>query len=321
MPKVSVIIPVFNTERFLRECLDSVCNQTLSDIEIICVNDASQDNSLEILKEYSSKDKRIKIINFTENRGVSVARNAGINEACGEYLGFVDSDDFISPEFYEKLYKKAARSDVEVVKGNIYDVDSEGKNPVLTDFYAMNDKIRENKAYFYYGFTSAIYKKDFVQAYKLKFPENISYFEDPYFSIFASIYLKQIDFDDSVCYFYIRHNNSACKNTNTYKKFQGTLESIKLILERLNHTQIPKKDYLIYLSFLLRQTTRWCSDIEIPSEATFAAVDMLTHILKNKYGEQELLRVYFEDEIYFKKLAKEKSRKEIFNKLREKIGK
>lgn len=110
MPKVSVIIPVYNTEKYLRKCLDSVCNQTLSDIEIICVNDCSPDNSLEILNEYAQKDNRIKVINFEENKGVSIARNTGIDSATGEFIGFVDADDFVDLDFYEKLYNKATET-------------------------------------------------------------------------------------------------------------------------------------------------------------------------------------------------------------------
>ena len=83
MPKVSVIIPVYNVEKYLRKCLDSVCAQTLEDIEIICVNDCSPDDSIEILKEYASKDNRIKIIDFKENRGVAVSRNEAIKIATG----------------------------------------------------------------------------------------------------------------------------------------------------------------------------------------------------------------------------------------------
>lgn len=106
MSKVSVIIPVYNTEKFLRKCLDSVCNQTLQDIEIICINDCSTDGSSEILREYAGKDNRIKLIELFENGGAAKARNIGIDIAHGEYIGFVDSDDFVDLDFYEKLYKK-----------------------------------------------------------------------------------------------------------------------------------------------------------------------------------------------------------------------
>ena len=102
MPKISVIVPVYKVEKFLPKCLESLINQTLKDIEIICINDGSPDNSLKILEEYAKKDSRIKIIN-QKNAGPSVARNNGMSAASGEYIGFVDSDDWIDLDFYEKL--------------------------------------------------------------------------------------------------------------------------------------------------------------------------------------------------------------------------
>ena len=98
MNKVSIIVPVYNIEKYLAKCLDSLINQTLEDIEIICVNDGSTDNSAEILNEYAQKDCRIKIIN-QDNAGLSAARNTGINAANGEYIGYVDSDDWIDLNF------------------------------------------------------------------------------------------------------------------------------------------------------------------------------------------------------------------------------
>ena len=115
MSKVSVIIPVYNVEKYLEKCLKSVCSQTLRDIEIICVNDCSPDNSLEILQEYASKEERIKIINFEQNQGVSIARNEAIKVAQGEYIAFCDSDDTISLNFCEALYNKAKQDNAQVV--------------------------------------------------------------------------------------------------------------------------------------------------------------------------------------------------------------
>ena len=134
MPKVSVIIPVYNTEKYLRRCFDSVVNQTLSDIEIICINDCSTDNSLEILQEYASKDKRIKLIDFKVNKGAAIARNIGIDAATGEYIGFVDSDDFVDLDFYEKLYKKAAETGADAVKGKLFLYDNEKKTDISRCF-------------------------------------------------------------------------------------------------------------------------------------------------------------------------------------------
>ena len=112
--KVSVIIPVYNTENYLRACLDSVVNQTLRDIEIICVNDGSTDNSLSILKEYAQKDSRIVLIN-QKNAGVSVARNNAIAVAKGEYLAFLDSDDWFEPDAVETAYFKISQDKTDVV--------------------------------------------------------------------------------------------------------------------------------------------------------------------------------------------------------------
>lgn len=100
MPKVSIIIPVYNVEKYLRECLDSVINQTIKDIEIICVNDGSTDNSLNILEEYALRDKRIKIIN-KKNGGLASARNEGLKYISGTLCHFLDSDDYIEPNLYE----------------------------------------------------------------------------------------------------------------------------------------------------------------------------------------------------------------------------
>ena len=113
-PKISVIIPVYNVEPYLRECLDSVVNQTLRDIEIICVNDGSTDNSGAILAEYKVRDKRIIVI-MQENRGLSAARNVGIDAAKGKYIYFIDSDDYIDLDALEVLYNRAEELQVDVL--------------------------------------------------------------------------------------------------------------------------------------------------------------------------------------------------------------
>lgn len=118
MVKVSIIVPVYNVDKYLEKCLDSLINQTLKDIEIICVNDGSKDNSLKILEKYSQKDNRIIIIN-QDNAGVSVARNSGMKIAKGQYIGFVDSDDWVDLDFYEKLYNTAIANDADIAVSSI----------------------------------------------------------------------------------------------------------------------------------------------------------------------------------------------------------
>lgn len=198
MPKVSVIIPVYNTEKYLEKCLDSVCNQTLSDIEIICIDDCSTDNSLNILKEYASKDNRIKLIEFKENKGAAVARNTGIIEAKGEYLGFVDSDDYVDLNFYELLYYSIIKNDADAVKGKLILKDVE-YNINKDNTYDINDLVTKNCAYFYHSFTTGLYNVKFLKENNIKFLEGCKYFEDPFFSINAVLYYTKIIVEDNCC--------------------------------------------------------------------------------------------------------------------------
>lgn len=126
MPLVSVIIPVYNVEKYLRECLDSVVNQTLKDIEIICVDDGSTDASLDILKEYEKKDKRFKIIT-QNNLHAGVARNNGLKIATGEYLSFLDSDDIFESTMLEDMYNTSINDNSDIVVCNFYIYNSDTK--------------------------------------------------------------------------------------------------------------------------------------------------------------------------------------------------
>ena len=115
--KVSIIVPVYNVEKYLRQCLDSIISQTLKEIEIICLNDGSTDSSLSILEDYSRNDSRIRIISKS-NSGYGHTMNTGIREAVGDYVGIIESDDFIAPGMYEKLYQEAVQHNVDVVKAD-----------------------------------------------------------------------------------------------------------------------------------------------------------------------------------------------------------
>ena len=127
--KISVIIPVFNSEKYLKKCLDTVLLQTLSDIEIICIDDGSTDSSLQILQQYSRKDHRFKII-FQSHEGAGSARNKGLAIAQGEYLSFLDSDDFFEPDMLEQMYNcsKKYNTDIVVCKSRIFDNGCFGKS-------------------------------------------------------------------------------------------------------------------------------------------------------------------------------------------------
>lgn len=117
-PKVSIVVPVYNTEKYLKECIDSLTNQTLSDIEIVIVDDGSKEECAKLCDELLQTDGRIKVVHKA-NGGLGFARNSGIEAACGEYVGFVDSDDYVDLSMYESLYKAAVENDADLVVSGI----------------------------------------------------------------------------------------------------------------------------------------------------------------------------------------------------------
>ena len=181
MTKVSIIVPVYNVEKYLAKCLDSLINQTLKEIEIICINDGSRDNSLSILREYSNKDNRIIVVD-KKNEGQSIARNIGISRASGEYLGFVDSDDWVDLDYFEKLYNSAKKYDTDISCAGYKRV-KKCKSRVRKSFEAellcktTNDKVRLDNVPADNYIWNKIYKRNVWLDKKIKFVSG-RYFED-----------------------------------------------------------------------------------------------------------------------------------------------
>jgi len=180
-PLISIIIPVYNTEKYVARCLDSVMAQTIKDIEIIAVNDGSKDASLSVLEEYASKDQRIHVIDVP-NGGASRARNIGLSQSKGKYVGFVDSDDFISPEMYERMYsaaeKKAAEMAVcffDTVEGTTFvkEKDANGSEELLGRDDAI---IALTELVISYSVCTKLYRSDFIGSQR--FAEDMVFAED-----------------------------------------------------------------------------------------------------------------------------------------------
>ena len=138
---VSVIVPVYGVEKYIDKCLKSLVSQTLKDIEIIVVNDGSKDNSQKIIDDYAKKYKNIKSY-ITENGGQGSARNYGLTKANRKYIGYVDSDDFVEPQMFEKLYKKAVDDDLDIVICGNYNVSEDYKNKKI-DLEHINYELEE----------------------------------------------------------------------------------------------------------------------------------------------------------------------------------
>ena len=216
MPKVSVIIPVYNTEKYLRKCLDSVVNQTLKDIEIICVNDGSPDNSLAILEEYAQNDNRIKIINKS-NGGLSSARNAGLEISQGEFIGFVDSDDWIEPETYELAFNAMNDYNPDLVCW--------GANVVADDKFSDYERLKEQQDnhiikfeglkefnYVCDDYISAtvwnkLFKAKIIKDYNVLYPEGLDN-EDIEFTIKYLLHCNKVFFINKYLYNYLQRESS-----------------------------------------------------------------------------------------------------------------
>ena len=191
-PKVSVIVPVYNTEKYLGECLESIINQTLKEIEIIIINDASPDNSIGIIRKYEQQDSRIILIDKSKNEGVGKARNDGINKATGEFVCFIDSDDLYSSEtVLEELYEAAKKYDVKVSCGLKENLNSEG----LVE--PLGNSLEEYNLSFYqsgftkysdfqydYGYQCYLFDRKMLIDNRIFFPP-YSRFQDPPFFVKA----------------------------------------------------------------------------------------------------------------------------------------
>lgn len=208
-PLVSFIIPVYNSEQFLAECLDSVCDQTVREIEIICVNDGSSDSSLKILNEYAQNDERIRVFD-QPNSGVSVARNRGIDEARGKYICFVDSDDKVELNLCEQTLSAAEKIDADLVFYSLWGNSKKFQN--LEKYYFVNASVEERVfgvSKMYGGPCEYLLNRRFLLDNKLRFPVGIRVGEDTYFSYRIWLFAKNFAILPGRLYWYRRNQESA----------------------------------------------------------------------------------------------------------------
>ncbi len=246
MSLISIIVPVYNVEKYLKRCLDSLINQTYKNIEIILVNDGSKDNSLKILKEYQKKDDRIIIIDKI-NEGVSVARNTGIKAASGKYIGFVDPDDWIENNMYENMLNTIEKYDCNIAFCN-YSKDSKikitkktlkikknvlGKLDIINDLICNMVGVNDFPKYHYVMgcVWRCLYKKSFIDQYNLRFIPKITIMEDLLFTIEALIYCDKVCIDRGFYYHYMKNKSSSLHKYN--KKMWMDQVKVHNILENL----------------------------------------------------------------------------------------
>lgn len=254
--KISIIVPVYNVEKYLRECLDSLINQTLEDIEIICVNDGSTDSSPQILEEYASRDSRIRVFH-QENQGVSVAYNYGIKQVKGKYFTIVDSDDWIREDSCELLYETIEKRKSDILlfaylkcQNNLINKDrrlekleevAKGGNIKFSDYY--EDFIKGPLLS-----CGKLYRTDFIHKNNVLFPLNIQCCEDIVFSTRAYINAESISILDTGLYYY-RINVLSSLTKNTTDTMSHTYEVAKILKETIySSDKIKNKDDIYHAS-------------------------------------------------------------------------
>ena len=278
MAKVSVIIPVYNTEKYLRQCLKSIMKQSLSDIEIICVDDGSTDSSPKILDSFAKKDKRIRVIHKS-NAGYGHTVNTGIRNAKGEFIGVVDSDDYISAEMYEELFKKAREHDLDFVKSDFYEIRSYRDKVYRKKITAFDDpdmyesviNPQENSDVFNFvtmNIWTGIYRRDFIKKNNIRFNESPgAAFQDSGFWFQTLCTAKRIMFDDGAYYRYRRDNPNSSVNDRSkvydiikeYGFIKRFLVSHPAAYERFHKIYVIQK-YYAYMDAYMRIGDEFRSD-------------------------------------------------------------
>lgn len=231
MAKVSIIVPTYNVEQYLVECLESIVNQTLQDIEIICVNDGSTDNSLKIIQEYASKDLRFKIID-KPNSGYGNAMNIGLDNATGEYIGIVEPDDYIRLDMYEILYNKAKEHNLDMIKADFYRFKGSGENiellygkldPSNSYYNRVINPGEDIKLFSLQMYTwSGIYRREFIEEHHIRHNETPgASFQDNGFWFQTFMYANKAYFLDRPFYMY------RCDNPNSSVKSKEKVYCMK----------------------------------------------------------------------------------------------
>ena len=297
MPAVSVIVPVFNSEAFLAKCLESLACQTLADLEVICVDDHSTDGSRTILDKRAAEDSRFKVISFAENRGPSAARNAALDAALGEDVAFVDSDDFIAPDFLEKLYQAAVSGDADVAKGTLKNYDPVKGVSYQREIFNLNYRIKEHKAWFFMTYTSAIYRTRMLREHGIRFYERLRFFEDPHFSIRAAFHYNQVAVVDDAVYYYTDNPHSVTRACNDTRPIQDLITGAQDLMDQMDALPIEGQHYNIVFAFLIDQFAGWFQKYYAPDAVTELAASGFSGIVDRCRDFQACMSTY----LFFRK--------------------
>ena len=303
MVDVSIIVPVYNTEKYLNKCLNSLVNQTLKNIEILVVNDGSTDNSQKIIDEFTSKYSNVKSF-IKENGGLSDARNYAIPHALGEYIGFVDSDDFVDDTMFEKMFNTAKEKNIDLVECNfIWEYPNKSTKDNGTNLLNTSD-------YFLYGRVMAcnkLFKSSILKENNIKFPKGLKY-EDVEFYYTLIPYINSHALVKDYFYHYIQRDTSLVNNQN--EKTADIFKILNNVLEFYKNHNLYEKyekelEYL-YIRFLMGSS--FLRIVKIKDKALRKDLLNKSYLeLNNKFPnwkQNELLNIKSKKNTYYKSINK-----------------
>ena len=240
MPKISVIVPIYNVEAYVGDCLQSLIKQTLSDIEIICIDDCGKDKSMQIVKDFAARDERIRIVKNWCNRGLSYSRNHGLKYAHAPYIMFCDSDDMFMSDTCEKMYNAITESGTDVVVGNIHVIYEANHNLKESDakFFRVPTvgifDIPENNKYICYGSAwGKIYRRNVIINNKLNFPNGLKHEDEFFWPAFCSV-ARRVGFIENIVYQYRRRAGSIMNVA--YQQNKLNIDPLKILEKYFKYT-------------------------------------------------------------------------------------
>ena len=250
--KISVIIPIYNAEKYLKETLNSIRFQTYENLEIVCVLDCPTDNSAKIIKEIAAEDNRLKLVERSQNRGLPAARNSGIENVSGEYIHFIDADDLLSPDFYDTMINAAEKNDADVAACSVFYEKKQWrsiwftKNEVLSD---ENDKIRKTEVVISSWAWRYLIKKSFWDKHQFSFPDLVPMEDKPV--IVPMIYhANKVALCPNAVYFYKNRENSILnKKTDPIREKQQSenrQKSRKMVNDFMRAHRIKQPCKILY---------------------------------------------------------------------------
>lgn len=286
MPKVSVILPCYNVSPYIDKCMHSLLHQTLKDVEFIFVDDCSTDDTYQQIAKYT--DSRIKLIHHEQNRYTAEAKNTGLANATGEYISFIDPDDYVSLNFLETLYNLAKKNDADIAKG-IY-------KTIPTNKISNNNKaIQKNKYNFHFAMWTAIYRKKLIDDHNIRFSVDTICGQFPMVH-----FANKIVTCNTAIYYYVKHKNSCVNCVFSVDKWRKlNICGINVLFDYLNNFDITKQNYCLVSKTLILNLYQYGYD-RMSKEDKIKYKDELKQYLmeypeKNKYiKEPDVYNKYLE---------------------------